>query len=42
MPDVERVMHHTFWVGFWPGISDAMRERMVSVFADFFRGGKAP
>jgi len=40
--NTETVMHHTFWVGVWPGITDAMREYMVSVFADFFRGRAQP
>ena len=40
--NTETVMHHTFWVGVWPGISDAMREYMVSVFADFFQGRAKP
>jgi dTDP-4-amino-4,6-dideoxygalactose transaminase len=40
--NTETVKHHTFSVGVWPGISDAMREHMVSAFADFFRGRKAP
>jgi CDP-6-deoxy-D-xylo-4-hexulose-3-dehydrase len=34
----EAVMHRTFWVGVWPGITDAMREYMVGVFGEFFRG----
>jgi CDP-6-deoxy-D-xylo-4-hexulose-3-dehydrase len=38
----ETVMHHTFWIGVWPGISDAMREYMVSVIAAFFRGRARP
>ena len=42
LANTETVMHHTFWVGVWPGISDAMREYMVSVFAEFFRGRPTP
>jgi CDP-6-deoxy-D-xylo-4-hexulose-3-dehydrase len=42
LANTEAVMHRTFWVGVWPGISDAMREYMVSVFADFFRGRAKP
>ena len=42
LTNTEAVMHRTFWVGVWPGITDPMREYMVSVFADFFRGRKAP
>jgi CDP-4-dehydro-6-deoxyglucose reductase, E1 len=42
LANTETVMHHTFWVGVWPGISDVMREYMVSVFADFFRGRAKP
>ena len=42
LANTETVMHRTFWVGVWPGISDPMREYMASVFADFFRGRKAP
>jgi CDP-6-deoxy-D-xylo-4-hexulose-3-dehydrase len=42
LANTDTVMHHTFWVGVWPGISDAMREYMVSVFADFFRGKPKP
>jgi CDP-4-dehydro-6-deoxyglucose reductase, E1 len=42
LANTETVMHHTFWVGVWPGISDAMREYMVSVFGEFFRGRPTP
>ena len=42
LANTETVMHHTFWIGVWPGISDPMREYMVRVIADFFRGRKAP
>lgn len=42
LTNTEAVMHRTFWVGVWPGITDAMRDYMVSVFADFFRGRPAP
>ncbi len=38
----DEVMHRAFWLGVWPGITDAMREYMVSVVADFFRGRPAP
>lgn len=38
----DTVMHHTFWIGVWPGISDAMREYMVSTIAAFFRGRARP
>jgi CDP-6-deoxy-D-xylo-4-hexulose-3-dehydrase len=42
LANTEAVMHRTFWVGVWPGISDPMRDYMVSVFAEFFREKKKP
>lgn len=36
----DRVMRDTFWVGVYPGISDAMVDYMVDVFHDFAKGGR--
>lgn len=42
LTNTDSVMNHTFWIGVWPGITDAMRDYMVSVIAEFFRGRPSP
>jgi len=42
LTNTDTVMNHTFWIGVWPGITDPMREYMVSMIAEFFRGRARP
>ena len=35
------VMANTFWIGVWPGLSDAMVSYMIETFHDFCKKGKS-
>ena len=37
LSQTDRIMHRTFWIGLYPGMSEAMLEYMVSVILDFVR-----
>ncbi len=36
LTNTDRVMHDTFWIGVWPGLTPPMLEWMVTSFAEFF------
>ena len=36
LTNTDRVMRDTFWIGVWPGVSEAMRDWVVRSFAEFF------
>jgi CDP-6-deoxy-D-xylo-4-hexulose-3-dehydrase len=36
LTNTDRVMHDTFWIGVWPGLTPPMLEWMVASFAEFF------
>ena len=35
LPQTDRIMHRTFWIGLYPGMSEAMLDYMVAVILDF-------
>lgn len=37
LPETDRTMADSFWIGVYPGLSDAMIDYVLEVFADFFR-----
>jgi CDP-6-deoxy-D-xylo-4-hexulose-3-dehydrase len=37
----DRIMADTFWIGVYPGLTDAMRRHVVSVFEEFFAKARA-
>ena len=37
LPQTDRIMHRTFWIGLYPGMSEAMLDYMVAVIRDFVR-----
>jgi CDP-4-dehydro-6-deoxyglucose reductase, E1 len=41
LANTDTVMHHTFFVGVYPGLDAAQMDHMTSVFARFFRGERA-
>lgn len=36
LTNTDRVMHDTFWIGVWPGLTPAMLDYVVATFGDFF------
>lgn len=37
LPQTDRIMHRTFWIGLYPGMNEAMLDYMVAVILDFVR-----
>ncbi len=37
LPNAEAIMHRTFWIGVYPGLTDEMLDYVLQVFEDFFR-----
>jgi CDP-6-deoxy-D-xylo-4-hexulose-3-dehydrase len=41
LENTDRVLERTFWIGVYPGLTEAMREYVASVFDAFFAGARA-
>lgn len=39
LPNTDRIMHNTFWVGVWPGLSDAHVDYIADTIAAWFGVG---
>ena len=40
LPNTDKVMNASFWVGVWPGLEDEDIDRIISVFAKFIEAQK--
>jgi dTDP-4-amino-4,6-dideoxygalactose transaminase len=38
----DRIMSHTFWIGVYPGLTDAMKAHVVAAFEEFFAKRSVP
>lgn len=40
LPETDREMNHTFWIGVWPGITDEDITKIITTFRDYFNQPK--